>query len=89
MYTGTYEDELIAACQRMGYGLDLNFLREKVTVNTGSGHRKDDRVFKNAAVAMAWVEQQERQRSQRLADFCREYGESSKQGGQHVGQQYP
>ena len=60
MYTGTIEDELIAAVERMGYGLDLNYLRGTVTVNTGSGKRKDDHVFKNATLALMWVEARER-----------------------------
>lgn len=60
MYTGTIEDELIAAVERMGYGLDLNYLRGKVTVNTGSGKRRDDHVFANATLALMWVEAKER-----------------------------
>lgn len=60
MYTGTIEDELVDACKRMGYGIDINNLRGKVTVNTGSGRRKDDHVFANATAALMWVEAQER-----------------------------
>ena len=60
MYTGTIEDELIAAVERMGYGLDINYLRGKVTVNTGSNRRKDDHVFANATAALMWVEARER-----------------------------
>lgn len=60
MYIGTIEDELITACERMGYGLDLNYLRGKVTVNTGSGKKKDDHVFTNATAALMWVEARER-----------------------------
>lgn len=59
MYTGTIEDELIAAVERMGYGLDLNYLRGKVTVNTGSGKKRDDHVFANATLALMWVEARE------------------------------
>ncbi len=60
MYTGTIEDELINAIERMGYGLDINNLRGTVTVNTGSGKKKDDHVFKNATLALMWVEARER-----------------------------
>lgn len=60
MYTGTIEAELINAIERMGYGIDINNLRGKVTVNTGSGKRRDDHVFANAATALMWVEAQER-----------------------------
>jgi hypothetical protein len=60
MFTGTIEDELIAAVERMGYGVDINAIRGKVTVNTGSGKRKDDHVFKNATLAPMWVEARER-----------------------------
>ena len=60
MYTGTIEDELITACERLGYGLDLNYLRGKVTVNTGSGKKKDDHVFANATLALMWVEAREK-----------------------------
>lgn len=54
------EDQLITTCDRMGYGLDINYLRGKVTVNTGSGKKKNDHVFKNATLALMWVEAQER-----------------------------
>lgn len=67
MYTGTYEDELIEACQRMGYGINIDGIRGRVTLNTGSGKRRDDHRFTSAAVALAWLEQQERERSRRLA----------------------
>lgn len=60
MYTGTIEDELYDTCKRMGYGLDINNLRGKVTVNTGSAKKKDDHVFKNATLALMWVEARER-----------------------------
>lgn len=60
MFTGTIEDELFDATKRMGYGLDINNLRGKVTVNTGSGKKKDDHVFKNATLALMWVEARER-----------------------------
>lgn len=60
VFTGTYEDELVSACERMGYGYDINNLRGHVIVNTGSGRRRDDHRFKNAALALAWVEQRER-----------------------------
>jgi hypothetical protein len=60
MYTGTIEDELINAVERMGYGVDINNIRGTVTVNTGSGKRKDDHVFKSATLALMWVEAQER-----------------------------
>ena len=60
MFTGTIEDELINAVERMGYGLDLNYLRGKVTVNTGSGKKKDDHVFANATAALMWVEAKEK-----------------------------
>jgi len=60
MFTGTIEDELINAVERMGYGIHIDNIRNKVTVNTGSGKKKDDHVFKNATLALAWVEQRER-----------------------------
>jgi hypothetical protein len=60
MYTGTIEDELHDACKRLGYGMDINNLRGRVTVNIGSGKKKDDHVFKNATLALMWVEARER-----------------------------
>ena len=62
MYTGTIEDELITACERMGYGLDINNLRGYVEVNTGtaSTRRADRHRFANATAALMWVESRER-----------------------------
>jgi hypothetical protein len=60
MYTGTIEDELIAACERMGYGVDLNYLRGRVEINTGTASRADRHVFQNATAALMWVEARER-----------------------------
>lgn len=60
MYTGTIEDELINAIERMGYGIDIDGIRGRVTVNTGSGKKKDDHVFKNATLALMWVEAREK-----------------------------
>lgn len=60
MFTGTIEDELIAVCERMGYGLDLNYMRGRVTINPGSNRRRDDHVFTNATHALMWAEAQER-----------------------------
>ena len=60
MFTGTIEDELVNAIERMGYGIHIDNIRNKVTVNTGSGKRKDDHVFKNATLALMWVEARER-----------------------------
>lgn len=54
------EDELIELCERMGYGLDINYLRGKVTVNTGSGKKRDDHVFASVTTALIWCEAQER-----------------------------
>jgi hypothetical protein len=60
MFTGTIEDELVTAVERMGYGIDINGIRNTVTVNTGSGLRKDAHLFKNATAALMWVEARER-----------------------------
>lgn len=58
----TIEDELINACERMGYGLDINNLRGYVEVNTGgASRRRDDRHrFTSATHALIWVEARER-----------------------------
>lgn len=60
MYTDTIEGALINAIERMGYGIDINNIRGTVTVNTGSGKRKDDHTFKNATLALMWVEAREK-----------------------------
>ena len=56
------EDALIMACERMGYGLDINNLRGYVEVNTGdaSRARRDRHRFKNVTLALMWVETRER-----------------------------
>ncbi len=56
------EDELINACERMGYGLDINNLQGYVEVNTGdsSRARRDRHRFKNVTLALMWVETRER-----------------------------
>ena len=61
MFTGTIEDELVSACERMGYGLDINYTRQPghVIVST-SKLKRDDHRFKNATLALMWVEAQER-----------------------------
>ena len=61
MYTDTIEDTLVDTCERMGYGLDLNYLQGKVTITTGVGKRKDRHVFANATSALIWAEVRERQ----------------------------
>ncbi len=55
------EDELINACERMGYGLDINNLQGYVEVNTGdsSRTRRDRHRFKNVTLALMWVEGRE------------------------------
>ena len=62
MYPGNIEDELIKACERMGYGLNINNLRGYVEVNTGGASRKraDRHRFTNPTHALIWVEVQER-----------------------------
>ncbi len=56
------EDQLIMACERMGYGLDINLLRGYAEVNTGdaSRARRDRHRFKNVTLALMWVESRER-----------------------------
>jgi hypothetical protein len=56
------EDQLIMACERMGYGLDINTFQGYVEVNTGdaSRARKDRHRFKTVTLALMWVESRER-----------------------------
>ena len=62
MVTENHEEELINACERMGYGLDINNLRGYVEVNTGNASRKraDRHRFTNVVLALMWVEARER-----------------------------
>ncbi len=55
------EDQLINACERMGYGLDINNLRGYVEVNTGDATRArgDRHRCKNVTLALMWVESRE------------------------------
>ena len=59
MHTELIEDELIMACKRMGYGIDINYLQGTISVNTGSNQRKDRHVFKSATLALMWVDSRE------------------------------
>lgn len=61
MSTDCIEDQLINAAERMGYGLDINNLRGYVEVNTGDGsqRRAARHRFKNATLALIWVEARE------------------------------
>lgn len=60
MYTELIEDELISACKRMGYGIDINYLQGTIAVNTGSNKRENRHVFKSATLALMWVDSRER-----------------------------
>lgn len=54
-------DLLIEAVEELGYGVDINVLRGKVTVDTGNGKRQ----FKDVGEALAWV----RSKQQALEKF--------------------
>lgn len=58
MFNSTYEDALAAACERMGYKTIFK-AKGRVVVDPCTGKKKDRHVFKNAALALGWVEQQE------------------------------
>lgn len=60
MHDELIEDELIMACKRMGYGIDINYLQGTIAVNTGSNKREDRHVFKSATLALMWVDSRER-----------------------------
>lgn len=62
MSTDHIENQLINAVERMGYGLDINNLRGYVEVNTGDASRRraERHRFKNATLALMWVEARER-----------------------------
>lgn len=53
------EDELINACERMGYGIDLNYLRGQIVINTGTSRKQVNHVFTNLADALAWCKLRE------------------------------
>ena len=59
MFDGTYEDELKAACDRMGYRVEFK-KKDRVVVDLCTGSKRDRHVFKNATHALIWVEARER-----------------------------
>jgi len=61
MFIGTIEDNLINACERLGYGLDMSGLGSYVEINTGDASRRhaDRHYFRNATAALMWVEARE------------------------------